>query len=264
MSDLDVLLDEAERQPVVGWDFSWLAARRHVETVPWDFAALVVEQARQSPDLLDMGTGGGEWLSRLPIRPPRTVAVEGWTPNVPIAARRLRRLGVPVLHVEGARDNASQQADESSGRLPFRDGSFHLISNRHEAFVAAEVARVLAAGGQFLTQQVGHGAADDFHRLLDLPVPLTRPPTWGLSLAIAQVEAAGLEVVGSGGDVERHAFADVGALAWYLRAIPWTVPGFSIEAFRPHLERLHERIQAHGPVVVRQPLFWLAARKPTK
>jgi SAM-dependent methyltransferase len=262
--ELEHLLADAERQPVIGWDFSWLDGRREVQPAPWSFATIVLEQARQSPGLLDMGTGGGEWLSRLPVLPGRTVATEGWAPNVPIAARRLRSRGVPVVHIEGARDNASQRTDEPSGRLPFKNGSFHVISNRHEAFVAAEVARVLAPGGRFLTQQVADGAADDFHRLLDLPVPPPSPRPWRLALAVAQVELAGLEIVASEDGAEQHAFADVGALAWYLKASPWMVPGFSIEAFRPRLATLHERIQAHGPLVVRQPLFWLAAQKPAR
>jgi SAM-dependent methyltransferase len=261
-ADLDRLLEEAECQPFAGWDFSWLAERRQVRPVGWDFAALVVEQARGSPDLLDMGTGGGEWLSRLPHRPRRTVAIEGWAPNVPIAARRLRRLGVAVLHADGARDNVDQQPDEPTGRLPFRDAAFHLVSNRHESFVAREVARVLAPGGQFLTQQVGHGSADDFYRLLGLAMPLAPPRPWSLAVAIEQVEAAGLEVTASAAGAEQHEFADVGALAWYLKAIPWTVPGFTIAAFRPRLAELHQQIQATGPLTVRQPLFWLATRKP--
>jgi len=64
--DLDRFLEEAEQQPFAGWDFSWLGDRRRVRPVRWDFRALVSEQAGNSPDLLDMGTGGAEWLSRLP------------------------------------------------------------------------------------------------------------------------------------------------------------------------------------------------------
>ena len=38
-ADLDRLLDEAERQPFAGWDFSWLAGRVRVDPLPWDFEA---------------------------------------------------------------------------------------------------------------------------------------------------------------------------------------------------------------------------------
>jgi SAM-dependent methyltransferase len=258
----DDLLGEAERQAFVGWDFTWLAERRRVQPPPWDFAALVADRARRSRHLLDLGTGGGEWLSRLPYQPVLTVATEAWAPNVPIAAKRLRPLGISVIQVHGARDNADQGGVESSGRLPFLSASFALVSTRHEAFVAAEVARVLVAGGRFLTQQVGHGDADDFYDLLGLPRPPVLSRTWTLSLATTQVEDAGLEVLASGESEEQTDFLDVGAFAWYLKAISWTVPAFSIASFRPRLAELHDRLRTVGPLVVRQPRFWLEARRP--
>jgi hypothetical protein len=51
-------------------------------------------------------------------------------------------------------------------------------------------------------------------------------------------------------------FADVGALAWYLRMSPWLVEEFSIAGCRPRLVELHER---GVELTVRQPLFWLEA-----
>jgi SAM-dependent methyltransferase len=261
-ADLGWLLDEAERQPFEGWDFSWLRGRMRVEPLPWDFDALAADRARESPDLLDMGTGGGERLSRLAGRPAGTVATEAWAPNVPVAARRLHPLGIAVVHVDGALDNTDQSPDELLGRLPFRDESFHLVMNRHESFVISEVARILASGGYFLTQQVGNVWADDFHCLLDLPLPPRPPRRWELALAVAQVEAAGLEVLARGEAEERREFTDVGALAWYLKAIPWTVPGFSIDGYRSRLEELHARIATSEPLGVTVPHFWLEARKP--
>ena len=255
---LDDLLREAESQPFAGWDFSWVGDRMTVDPLPWDFAGMVGERCTQSPDLLDLGTGGGEWLADLSGRPRRTVATEGWPPNLPVAARRLRPHGVAVVQVEPARDNIEQAVAESAGRLPFRDGAFHLIVDRHEAFVAAEVARVLRPGGRFLTQQLGDH--EDFYRLLDLPLPPPRP-RWDLHAAVGQMESAGLRVVGSGQGDEVYRFGDVGALAWYLKAIPWIVPGFSTTAHRSSLEALHSVIATRGPVAVRLRGFWLEAKK---
>jgi hypothetical protein len=55
------------------------------------------------------------------------------------------------VQVDGAPGNVDQAVDLSpdiaGGTLPFRSASFHLVTNRHESFVAAEVARVLAPGG---------------------------------------------------------------------------------------------------------------------
>jgi SAM-dependent methyltransferase len=264
--DLDRLLDEAERQPFEGWDFSWLEGRTSVEPLPWDFETLAAERARQSPDLLDMGTGGGERLSELPGRPAGTVATEAWAPNVPVAARRLHPLGIPVVYAEGAPDNVDQESErpagELGGRLPFRDGSFHLITNRHESFVASEIRRVLAPGGCFLTQQIANDWANDYYRLLGLPLPSPPPRRWDLVLAVSQVEAGGLQVVARGEADERRRFFDVGALAWYLKVVPWAIPGFTIAGFREQLARLHARIASDGPLTVSVPHFWLEARKP--
>lgn len=222
---------------MVGWDFSWLGDRLAVEPLPWDFDAIVDSAARRSPDLLDLGTGGGEWLASLPHRPPRTVATESWSPNVPVAQQRLGPLGVEVVQVEAARDNTRQTQDEAKGPLPFGDGSFHLVVSRHESYVAAEIARVLVPGGRFLTQQLAPGS-DDFARLLGLPAP--DAPLFGLELALRQAQEAGLEPVQSEQAVQTLTFGDVGALAWYLRAIPWTVPDFDLETSHDRLRRLHE------------------------
>ena len=183
-----------------------------------------------------------------------------------VAAGRLAALGIPVVDDEGAPDNVSQGSEGPpsgmAGRLPFRAAAFHLVTNRHEAFVAPEVARILAPGGCFLTQQIENAWADDFYRLLDLPPPPPPPRRWSLGLAVEHVAAAGLEVIARGEADERRTFLDVGALAWYLKVIPWAVPDFSIDAFRPRLTRLHAWIAVGGPLEVRMPHFWLEARKP--
>lgn len=123
------------------------------DPLPWDYTAIVVEMAKASPDLLDLGTGGGEWLARLPRRPPRTVATEGWPPNYVVACKRLMPLGVEVVEYGSPWDNLDLGNNVAS--MPFADHSFHLIVNRHESFVPAELARVMVAGGHFITQQVG-------------------------------------------------------------------------------------------------------------
>jgi SAM-dependent methyltransferase len=259
-ASLAALLDEAEALPVVGWDLSVLGDRISITPLPWDFDEIVTRHGRAMVDLLDIGTGGGEWLAALAHRPPRTVATEGWPPNVDVAGSRLRSLGVTVVANEPAPDNADQVPDEPRGRLPFPGDSFALVTCRHEAFVASEIARVLVSDGIFLTQQVG-GDYGDFYEALELPRPPAPQRRWGLPLAEEQLAGAGLRVVDCGEATGVTSFADVGALAWYLKMIPWTFENFSIETHRLQLERLHERIAADGPLSLRLSAFWLKAVK---
>jgi SAM-dependent methyltransferase len=261
-TSFDALLTDADALPVGGWDLSALGDRISIAPLPWDFDETVADAARATSDLLDIGTGGGEWLASLAHRPARTVATEGRPPNVDVAGRRLRRLGITVVATEPAPDNVDQVPEESRGRLPFPSDSFALVTSRHESFVASEVGRVLVPGGTFLTQQVG-GDYGDFYDALELSRPPVQSRRWTVRLAEEQLAGAGLRVVDSREATGVTSFADVGAFAWYLKLIPWTVRNFSIEMHRPQLERLHERIAADGPLNARLPAFWLKAVKPS-
>ena len=245
------LLDEAAQAPLAGWDFAWAAERIAVSPLPWDFTALAGSALQTATAALDMGTGGGEFLDGFPVLPTRMVATESWPPNVPVAARRLSQRGVPVIHSGGAVDNAVQGDD--ADRLPFRDAAFDFILNRHEAFAASEVARVLAPGGRFLTQQAGSGP-DQLHALLGLRAQ--RRPAFDLDLLVGQAVRAGLAVEDARAGLEKIRFADVGALAWYLRMVPWAVPGFDVTTYRQALEAATAR-----DLVVYQERFLLNCRR---
>ena len=263
--DFESLIAEAEAQPFVGWDFSWLRdqGRMVTEPLPWDYDKLVLKHARQSPDMLDIDTGGGEWLSRLQHRPLLTIATESYPKNVTVAARRLKPLNVSVLHLAPASDNNTQRDDEKQGRLPFREGAFHVVSNRHSSYTPSEVARILAPSGWFITEQLGPPRDSEFFSLLQLQAPESKFETWTLGLAQRQIERGGLRVVGSGIGEELVSFRDVGAFAWYLKAIPWTVPGFSIRSFHDELKALHSQFSTKGMLGIRLPGFWFEAIKPS-
>lgn len=176
---------------------------------------------------------------------------------MPIARARLAPLGVEVHGVVGTTPNAEQEVGAQARALPFADGAFHLITSRHEAYLPGEVHRLLAPGGLFLTQQVSSDAADDLYRLFDVPIPAV-PRVWDLALAVRQLEEAGLVVEERGEGHEEMRFADVGALAWYLKNLPFLFPGFSIAAARARLREISKR---ERPVIVRQGRFWLKAQK---
>jgi SAM-dependent methyltransferase len=222
---------------------------------------MVAGRAQRSPDLLDLGTGGGELLASISPHPLLTVATEAYPPNVRVAARRLVPMGIHVVQISGAPDNNVLHDIGSKGSLPFRDGAFHLVVDRNEAYLAREVARVLAPGGVFLTEQSGSAEIPELYRLLGMDPPSDPSSPWDLGLAAAQVAAAGLSPLGGGEATFAMHFQDVGALAWYLTAVPWVLPGFSIERYRPRLEQLHSKIADGGPIRIPRYAFWLEAGK---
>jgi SAM-dependent methyltransferase len=250
-SSAERLLRDALEVPFRGWDFTLLGDRLVVEPPPWSFERIIDDEVVRAASMLDMGTGGGEWLSHR-RRPARTVATESWRPNVSIAAARLGPLGVAVVQDEGAVNNTDQASREPRGRLAFRDAAFDLVVNRHESLVAGEVRRVLRDGGVFVTQQAGSGARQ-FHELLGLEA--LADDEFHTDLAVEQLQRAGLCVEQSEVGTATTVFADIGALAWYLANLPWAVPDFSIERHRDALLRLHG-----DPIRVVSQRFWIRAR----
>ena len=259
MRTFDELVTEATSAPITGWDFSWLAGRSSVDRLPWSYRRVVAQHAAVAATMLDMGTGGGEQLSEISPRPRHTVATEAWPPNVPVAATRLRPHSIPVVWDEGSPDNTAD-ASKDRGRLPFRSGAFALVINRHEAFRASEVARVLARGGTFITQQVDFHSYDALYELLGLDVPHERE-SW-LPVARQQVGDAGLTVQQAVRGEERTQFHDVGAVIYYLRVVAWAVPEFSLDTHLARLQAAHDN-SAEWPLTLRLRRFLLVATKQT-
>ena len=261
---------EAAR-PVAGWDFAHLAERMREEDPPWDYRRMVVAAFAGSRALLDLGTGGGEFLASLGPLPPLACATEGYPANVPVARARLAPLGVAVAAV----------GDDC--RLPYADGSFDLVISRHEAYDPREVRRVLRPGGRFITQQVGGTHLLDLNRLLGAPDPpaeyadnvrLGLPGDdagatgnespylrWNLDFATRQIAASGLAITGAEEAFPAVVFADAGAVVAYLSMVPWQVPAFTVERYVDPLRAIHERCSRGEPLVLRGHLFIVETRR---
>ncbi|HEY63010.1 MAG TPA: class I SAM-dependent methyltransferase [Caldilineae bacterium] len=239
-----------EREPFIGWNFSYLDARMFEEKPPWSYLSRAAVLVRRSSSALDMGTGGGERLLELrKYWPEKVVVTEDYPPNLALAKERLTPLGVKVVAV--------RLADKAP--MPFADGEFDLVLNRHSAFDANEVARVLAPRGTFLTQQV-HGLWAQ-----DLLAVFGAKPQWPeatLSNRVRQLEKAGLEIVKAEEWKGKLVFSDVGAIVYYLKAIPWLVPGFSVDTHLDRLLELQSRLESGEELIFEARKYWIEARKP--
>lgn len=236
--------------PFAGWDFSLLTRTgRMAETpLPWSYGSIVLPPLWRSEALLDMGTGGGEALASLRPLPRRVVATEGYPPNVPVASARLEPLGVEVVPVgEG-------------GHLPFPDGTFDLVLNRHEYYDPAEVRRVLSSGGHFITQQVDGQSETRLNDLFD--VTYDAPwAEWRLASAAHDVAAAGLRVTDQREAEMETRFYDLGALIFYLGAVPWQIQDFDPLAHRAGLAAALDEIHQRGYLAVPGRRFLLSATR---
>ena len=245
----NALIDQWTRDaaaPFQGWDFSYLDGRL-VESKPtWDYLALARAAAARSHDILDIDTGGGESFSRLAPFPGRATAVEGYVPNLAVARGRLEPLGIPVI-----------QADSASS-LPFEDGLFDLVLNRHGSIAPAGIHRVLKRGGVLLTQQVGGD------NLADLAACFGAAPAWPdntLEIVSGRLQGQGFEIRRAEAWRGPVTFSDVGTLVYFLKAIPWVVDGFEVERHLRVLEALQARLECGHPLRFTATRFLIDALK---
>jgi len=244
----DELIEEAISAHFSGWNFNFIK-NRYLESEPvWDYRQIVLSHLPKCTNLLDMGTGGGEFLSSLPNLPPLTSATEGWLPNLEIARQRLSLLSINVSFVE------------NDLNLPFPDAQFDLIINRHESYSAGELMRILKPGGIFITQQVG---GKDNYELNQFLAPTNPFPfeSWNLESALTQLQLAGFEILDQKTCKINYCFLDIGAVVYYLKVCEWQIPGFSIWEYHDRLLALHQHIQNHNGFTSRGERFLIIARK---
>lgn len=248
MARLDQLLAQAEAEPVEGWDFSWFEGRATEARPSWGYAALMSRRMATASAALDIQTGGGEVLASISSPPPRLVATESWLPNVEIARRNLQTLGASVVATAG-------------DVFPFVPETFDLVVARHPVTTPwQEISRVLSRGGTFLSQQVGAGSNRELTDFFMGPqrVGEARRPERHVEAA----RAAGLEIVDLRHETLPVEFFDVGAVAYFLRKVLWTVPGFTIARYSKRLEDMHELIERSGRFVSHSTRFLIEALKP--
>lgn len=234
MTDIDALVREAESLPFTGWDFAPIGTRWQTREPPWDLRAMVRDRLQTATSLLDIGTGGGEFLSSLQPLPKHTWATEGYEPNFAVARARLKPLGVRVLF-----GNPDQ-------RIGLPSDTIDVVFDRHEAFDPREVLRVLRPGGTLITQQVGGRNYEGLHRRFATQPEPPYNHVESLDNFVEEVASSGLAVEKARDSRLPERFLDVGAVVYFLRAAPWEVPGFSVERHRAILEDIQSEIDRVG------------------
>ena len=241
---------EEQAAHIHGWDFSHIEGRYTEEDdLPWDYRAVVLRYLTPDQKILDIDTGGGEFLLSLGHPCENTAATEAYPPNVTLCKDRLLPLGIDFRPADGC------------GILPFETESFDLVINRHGDFNETEIYRVLKPGGVFVTEQVG---ADNDRRLVELLLPgetqLTFPEQYAAVIA-DKFRRAGFEILTEEECFRPIRFFDVGALVWFARIIQWEFPGFSVERCLEQLFSAQRRVEETGFVEGKIHRILLSTRK---
>lgn len=233
-----------------GWDFSHIEGRYMEEdALPWDYREEIRNCLKPEMKLLDIDTGGGEFLLSLGHPHENTAATENYPPNVELCRKTLLPLGMDFRMADG------------NGILPFGDVSFDMVINRHGDFNPAEIFRVLKPGGMFLMQQVG---AENDRELVNLLCGQTELPFPEQYLDITREKflQAGFRVEDGQECFRPIRFYDVGALVWFARIISWEFPDFSVENNLDGLLQAQKILEEKGVIQGSVHRFFLKCVKP--
>ena len=234
-------------QDFTGWRFDDVVPRQHGPPPPWNYERRASELLAEAEYVLDMGTGGGESFGELCANyNGHAVATEEWEVNAPVAAERLHRQGIDVVRCR-------------SVVLPFRDGLFDLVLNRHEELDPREIGRVLVPGGRFLTEQVGRNHWQELReflpRMRDFG-PLFEQYQSGLKLE-------GLEISKAMTHDSQVAYRGLGEVVFMLCVTPWTIPQFDpLGADLDTLLDINQEFMTDDGIVLTESHFLIEARKP--
>ncbi|WP_342568154.1 class I SAM-dependent methyltransferase [Psychrobacillus sp. FSL K6-4046] len=239
------LMEEAKS--FKGWDFSHLKNRWEEQATPWDYRKIIDQYLSNEHTLLDMGTGGGEFLLTLGHPYENTSITEGWEPNINLCRETLEPLGIRVKQVFD--DNL----------LPFEDQTFDVIINRHESYNLKEVRRILKKGGIFITQQVG---GRDNERLSNNLIPNFKSlyPNFSLENEAQKFIAEGFSLLYKNESYPSLKFRDVGAIVYYAKIIDWEFPGFTVDSCLERLIELEKMKESQGYIESQQHRFILVAK----
>jgi SAM-dependent methyltransferase len=193
-----------------------------------------------------MGTGGGEFLAEVACSlPGRVVATEEWPVNVPVARRRLGRLGIETVHCR-------------SVQLPFKDASFDLVLNRHEELEPKETARVVSPGGRIITQQVGRENWKELRKYFP-----NKTDFGDHRKRYAEgFESEGLRITANLSHDYKIAYGELGDLVFMLVVTPWTIPGFTLETDVDKLLALDAGCRTANGLELTESRYLLIADKP--
>ena len=242
-------LKKEEAKAFSGWDFSYLDGRWDDEQLPWDYKQIVLQYLKKDYKLLDIGTGGGEFLLTLNHPYINTTITEGYKPNYLLCKEKLEPLGIKVYNYIG---------DENFKEI--EDNTFDIVINRHESYNEKELYRILKPNGIFITQQVGafnnNQLSKFFNENQEIQfIELT------LEKSIKRLQDNNFDIIYSNEYYPILKFFDLGAIAYFAKIIEWEFIDFSVEKYIDKFMILQEELKEKGYIASKEHRFMIVCKK---
>ena len=241
-------LQEEESKTFKGWDFSYLDGRWEDEELPWSYRDIVLKYLNPSLYLLDIGTGGGEFLLSLNHPYKNTSITEGYKPNYELCLDKLGPLGIKVYNYVG--DEIFKTID---------DNQFDIVINRHESYNEKELKRILKPNGLFITQQVGAYNNKDLATFFD-ENHIDQFPEMILENCLERLKHNKFQIIYKNEYYPMLKFYDLGAIAYFAKIIKWEFLNFNVVDNIDKFIVLQEELNTKGYILSKQHRFIIVAK----
>ena len=240
-------LKEEENAKIIGWDFSYIKDKHQEKELPWNYFDVIKEYLKSDIKLLDIDTGGGEFLLSLNHPYNKISCTEGYDPNIKLCKEKLLPLGI----------NFKEAKDINN--LPFEDNSFDIIINRHGSYNIKEIKRLLKKNGLFITQQVGEQNDEDLIKML-LPNIKTQYPNHNKNYQAKLFVDEGFEIVEGLEEFGQIDFYDTSAIVWFAKIIEWEFIDFSVDKCFNQLLEIEKEITKNNKFSTKTHRFLLVMK----
>lgn len=241
---------EEQLAKIHGWDFSHIQYRYEEEKdLPWVYKSVVKSFIKKDDTILDLDTGGGEFLLSLHHPYVLTSATEAYPPNVTLCKKTLLPLGINF-----------KEADVKE-KLPFQNDQFDVVINRHGSINEKEIYRVLKPNGIFITEQVGAENDRGLVELLYTNVPDLPYPEEYVNIAKEKFKNTGFSILNAQEAFRPIYFYDVGALVWFAKVLEWEFPNFSVNNNLEGLYEAQKQLENKGFIQAKIHRYLLIAKK---
>lgn len=248
-NELKKYLIKEEEHTFMGWDFSYLNNRWENEILPWDYKKILLKYLNPTDTLLDMGTGGGEFLLTLNHPHQLTSVTEAYEPNIKLCQEILAPKGIKVYPIT-----------ENNQLTNIPSNHFDMVVNRHESYDENEVYRVLKKGGIFITQQIGAFNNKDIATFFD-DNHTDQFPEMTLEKSVQRLINKGFKVIDQQEYYPKIKFFDLGAIAYFAKIISWEFIDFSVERHFDKFIDLDKRIKEVGYIESTEHRFLIISKK---
>lgn len=242
-------LETEEKKSFKGWDFSYLDNRWSEEKLPWDYKQIVLEYLKPTDKLLDMGTGGGEFLLTLNHPYENTTVTEGYMPNYKLCLEKLVPLGIKVYNYA-----------KEEKLLEIKNNTFDIVINRHESYNEKELYRILKPGGMFITQQVGAFNNKELATFFD-ENHKDQFPEMTVAASIKRLKENNFKIIYSNEYFPILKFYDLGAIAYFANIIKWEFINFNVKDNIDKFLILQEELNQKGYIFSKEHRFIIVTKK---